>query len=140
MIDSMLFGTKTLGVVKQALDVYADRNRVHARNIANAETPGYRAQEVGFEEQMQMALRNGASTSIERTQTEHFGTHGEFPGGTLRARNAESEWTASGFNDVEIDREMSDLARNQMRFSVAAEMVSRAYSGMQKAIHGRRMS
>ena len=137
MIDRLIFGQPTLDVVKQSLDVYADRGRVHARNVANAESPGYRAQEIRFEEDLQLALRTSAAGSLAGTDERHLGAAGNLPAGKLAARNAESVWTASGHNDVEIDREMADIARNTMRFSVAAQMVARAYQGMRKAIHGR---
>ena len=140
MIDRILFGQPTLDVTKRALDVYADRGRVHAKNVANAETPGYRAQEVKFEEDLQLALRmNAAGGEVRKTQPNHLGVDGEYPVGRVAARNPESVLTASGYNDVEIDREMSDIARNTMRFTVAAEMVSRAYQGMRAAILGRRL-
>ena len=137
MIERLIFGHPTLDVVKQSLDVYADRGRVHARNVANAETPGYRAQEIRFEEDLQLALRTTASGSLSSTDARHIGGAGNLPAGKLAARNPESAWTANGHNDVEIDREMADIARNTMRFTVAAQMVARAYQGMRKAIHGR---
>jgi flagellar basal-body rod protein FlgB len=138
MIERLIFGQPTLDVVKRSLDVYADRGKVHARNVANAETPGYRAQEVRFEEDLQLALRTGAEGRLAATDDRHLGAAGGLPPGKLAARNPESVWTASGQNDVEIDREMADIARNTMRFTVAAQMVARAYEGMRKAIHGRR--
>ena len=139
MIDRLIFDQQTLNVTKRSLDVYADRGRVHTRNVANAETPGYRAQQIRFEDDLQLALRLDTAGGLAGTDERHLGTTGNLPTGRLEARNPESVWTASGHNDVEIDREMADIARNTMRFTVAAEMVARAYEGMRKAIHGRRL-
>lgn len=137
MIDRLIFDLPTLNVVKQSLDVYADRGRVHARNVANAETPGYRAQEIRFEEDLQLALRTQAAGTLSGTDDRHLGASGGLPPGKLGARNPQSAWTANGQNDVEIDREMADIAANTMRYTISADLVSRKYAGMRKAIRGR---
>lgn len=136
MLDG-LFNYTTLQASKQALDVYAERGRVHARNIANAETPGYRSQEVRFEDDLQLALRTTGKGGLERTHERHLGLTGNIPGGRLQFRNPTSAWNQNGINDVDIDREMTDVARNTMRFTVAADMVRKTYEGMRKAISGR---
>jgi flagellar basal-body rod protein FlgB len=133
----VLFGHKAIRVLKQALDVYADRGRVHARNVANAETPGYRAQQVRFEDDLQLALRTTGSDRMERTNESHLGPAGDVPGGIVEARNPRSAYLANGINDVEIDREMADIAENTMRYTVAAERARQAYQGLRNAIRGR---
>ncbi len=137
MIDRFLFSSRTLQTQKRALDAYAQRGRVHARNVANAETPGYRTQEVRFEEDLQLALRTTSEGRLAATDDKHFGATGELPSGRLANRNPEGAWTGNGVNDVEIDREMADIAANTLRYTVSAELVSRAYAGIAKAIRGR---
>jgi flagellar basal-body rod protein FlgB len=137
MIDRILFGNRTLSVLKQALVVYADRGRVQARNVANAETPGYRAQQVRFESDLQLALRTTGSERMERTDSRHLGPVGDVPAGVVEARNPPSTYLANGINDVEIDREMADIAENTLRYTVAAERVRQAYQGLRDAIRGR---
>jgi flagellar basal-body rod protein FlgB len=137
VIEKILFSTKTLEAQKRALDAYAERGRVHARNVANAETPGYRARQVRFEEDLQLALRTGSGGRLAATHEKHLGAGTELPGGRLEYRNPTSTWTRNGVNDVEIDREMADIAANTMRYTVSADLVSRAYSGLRKAIRGR---
>jgi len=137
VIDRILFGATSLNVLKRALGVYADRAKVQARNVANAETPGYRAQEIRFEDDLRLALRTGGSDALARTHEGHLGPQGEIPEGKIVPRNPGSAWTGTGVNDVDIDREMADIADNTLKYTVAAELVSRAYQGMRKAIHGR---
>jgi flagellar basal-body rod protein FlgB len=137
MIDRILFGGRKLSVLKGALAAYAERGRVHAANIANADTPGYRAQEVRFEDDLRLALRTQSSGRMERTDARHLGPTGELPRGRVQPREAESSLTTNGINNVEIDREMADLAANTLRYDMAAELVARAYRGMKAAIRGR---
>ncbi len=136
MIDRILFSTKTLTTQKRALDTYAQRGRVHARNVANAETAGYRASEVRFEEDLQLALRTTGEGRLSTTSDKHIGGADDLPGGRLEFRNP-SAWTGNGINDVEIDREMADIAANTLRYTVSVDLVSRTYAGMRKAIRGR---
>jgi len=137
VLNDILFSGKALATTKRALDVYAARDRVHARNVANAETPGYRSQEVRFEEDLQLALRTDGAGRLETTNERHLGAAGPLPSPRVVARHPQSAWNANGINDVDIDREMADIARNTMRFTVAAEMVRQAYQGLRKAIYGR---
>ena len=137
MIDRILFGGTNLNVLKRALGVYSDRAKVHARNVANAETPGYRSQEIRFESDLRMALRTGGEYQPERTHPSHLGADSSFPAGELIDRNPTSAWNGNGVNDVDIDREMADIADNTLRYTVASELVRRAYQGMRNAIRGR---
>ncbi|MGQ0720037.1 MAG: flagellar basal body rod protein FlgB [Candidatus Eiseniibacteriota bacterium] len=137
MIDRILFGGTSLNVLKRALGAYSDRAKVHARNVANAETPGYRSQEIRFEQDLRLALRTNGEHRVARTHETHLGPDSEWPQGRLFARHPVSEWNANGINDVDIDREMADVAHNTLRYTVAADLVSRAYRGMRDAIRGR---
>ena len=136
-MDKILFGTRSLVATKQALDAYAERGRVHARNVANAETPGYRAQEVRFEDDLRLALRTTGDGQMARTNEGHLPAVGALPGGRVVPQHGKDVWTSNGINDVEIDKEMAEIARNTERYTVAAEMVKRTYDGLRKAIHGR---
>jgi flagellar basal-body rod protein FlgB len=137
MIDRILFGTQSLRVLKRGLGIYSDRAKVHARNVANAETPGYRSQEVRFEQDLRLALRTEGASQPARTDPRHLGADGNLPAGRLAARNPVSAWNGNGVNDVDIDREMADVADNTLRYTVASELVRRAYAGMRNAIRGR---
>ena len=137
MMDKILFGARPLVATKQALDAYAERGRVHARNVANAETPGYRAQEVRFEDDLKLALRTNTEGQMARTQEAHMPAIGSMPQGRVVPQHGKDAWTGNGINDVEIDREMAEIARNTERYTVAAEMVKRTYDGLRKSIYGR---
>ncbi len=137
MIEKMLFGEEKLRVLKAALGAYSERGRVHAANVANAETPGWRSREVRFEEDLQLALRTRNGAEVARTNEGHLAGTGLLPQGEVHARNPTSAISGNGINDVEIDREMADLAENTIKFTVAAELVARTYAGMKAAIRGR---
>jgi flagellar basal-body rod protein FlgB len=136
VIERVLFGEDKLRVLKSALEAYSQRGRVHAANVANAETQGYRARELRFEEDLHLALRTESAGRVAQTDPRHLPGPSLLPEGVVRTRNT-TPYTGNGINDVEIDREMAMIAENTIRYTVAAELVARAYAGLKAAIRGR---
>ena len=134
MISQDLFSAAHLGDLKKALDVYADRHRVVAGNIANVQTEGYQAQEYRFED-----LLSGADRRLQgaRTHQAHLplGRH------DLDDAHGEVRQTGSaydnGVNNVDIDREMSELSTNDLSYRLATRLLAMKYQNLRSAIRGR---
>ena len=88
------------GQLERYMDLLSTRQRLVASNIANADTPGYRTQDVDF-------------------QTE-FRTAAGFPPNTLEVAGLPVK---NDGNDVSLDRESRLLAENALRFQVAASLL-----------------
>lgn len=138
-----LFDATKIPLLSKALDAYALRQKVTAANIANVTTPGYKSQRVSFEERLAQAqhglqlrgtqtnaghLPIGGGNSAERAQPEVQRTADDPPPGYSEM--------ASGFNDVDIDHEMAELAKNQIRFKFSSRLLGDTFKGLQKAIRG----
>ena len=54
-----------INVLDKAADAAAMRNELIANNIANQDTPGYKRQDVDFEDQLKKAMRNSKYTSVD---------------------------------------------------------------------------
>jgi flagellar basal-body rod protein FlgB len=68
----------------QLMDVSSLRARVHAANLANQNTPGYKAREVAFDEAFRQALESGEDTSdIEPVIQEQAGLRADNDGNTV---------------------------------------------------------
>lgn len=97
------------------LDWLAFREATIARNVANADTPGYRPQDVkGFEETLA-----SQATRLARTNAAHFA---EAPGGGDPARVAQTqgwETTMSG-NAVSLEQELARSAETVRMAGVAS--------------------
>jgi flagellar basal-body rod protein FlgB len=107
---------------------------VTAQNIANVETPGYKAQRVKFEELLQ-----GAGPSIEGYRTDDAHLHiGRRSPLDVRPENTERlTGYDNGTNDVDIDQEMAELATNDLSYRLATRLLSMRYGMLQTAITGR---
>lgn len=138
-----IFESTNIPLLGKALDAYALRQKVSAANIANITTPGYKSQSVSFEEHlasaspqtmMRGAMTNekhmpaGSASDISRVELETHET-------SLDNASGYNEM-ASGFNDVNIDLEMAELAKNQIRFKFSSRLLGETFKGIQKAIRG----
>ncbi len=114
----------SIDVLQKSLDMYLMRHSVIADNIANAETPFFKARRVNFEGELQKAVedkQNGVAgrdiASVEPTITE----------------DVESE-SGQDRNTVDMDREMAAMTKNDMKYSAATQAVSKKFALMRYAI------
>src|SRR5690348_11346950 len=104
---------KTTRALAASVNLRQTRNNVTAANIANAETPGYQAKKVDFEDALARALDLEGIGSPPGTQPEHFPT-GRGALSRIKAdiyENPDVSVNNDG-NTVDLEREMSNLAEN----------------------------
>ena len=136
-----LFDNTKIGVLANALDAYTLRHKVISSNIANIGTPGYRAKAVEFESALstEMARTTVASTV---TNARHIEIGSADPAMAApkvvdAAPNGFSEEDMkSGINDVDIDSEMAEMAKNQIRFKYVSKLLGNSFMSLQKSIKG----
>ena len=116
-----LFG-KTFHVIETSLDIAKKRHGLITGNIANLDTPGYRAKDMDFNDALKDALE-GTSVDLFRTDPRHFATSMSYP-----------EPSSSGTDSVDIDKEMSKLAENNLRYRTSVEVLLRKLSKLKFAI------
>lgn len=137
-----LFDSTNIPLLSKALDAYALRQKVTAANIANITTPGYKSQHVSFEEQLATASGQairGATTDERHMpvgQAQDMQTVRPEVRETAQDRTDGETELASGFNDVNIDVEMTELAKNQIRFKFGSRLLGNTFKGIQQAIRG----
>lgn len=137
-----LFENTRIPILSKALDAYSLRHQVISANIANIGTPGYKAQSVQFENALSSAMSN--SVVIGQTTNERhmgIGVQATSPDGPISIventpGKLSDEELKSGINDVDVDSEMAELAKNQIRFKYASRLVSESFRGIQKSIRG----
>ena len=122
-----LFTDKAARALTRALDGYALRQKAIANNIANEETPGFQRSEVLFESDLRSALNaRGPGAAMKRLEE-------------LKPQvqlDIESPFTSEG-NNVNIDREMADLARNGLSYRAATTLLELKGSILKYVINGR---
>jgi len=138
--------TSGLDFHSKALVLRAERQRVIASNIANADTPGYVARDVDFKTEMANATSsNGisASTGISSTSGVTHPGHiplsdngiGSLAGGSKLGYAAQSQPSMDG-NSVDLDRERANFVDNSVRYEATLRFINGQSKTILSAIQG----
>ena len=116
-----------------ALDAAALRQKVIANNIANINTPGYQAKAVAFEEHLRKALaseEDGFTPAALGFTPEEQKLLELGPGGVANIRPTIHQSTGK----PDINKEMVNLAKNQIYYEVLSMRISGYLSGLKYVI------
>jgi len=123
----------TISTLDKALNYSTTKQKVISQNIANVDTPNYKAKDVSFKAAFNEAI--GESLVANRTNVRHFAFNKtNHSSSTIITKNQVS-YNESG-NSVDIDQEMADLATNQIYYNALTERISGKFSSLQNVIRG----
>lgn len=132
---------KALGVFPRALELGVQRAEVLSNNIANADTPGFKARDFDFQAALKQAegQANPDQVPLAKTEPGHMGINGQGNGGSndmpaLLYRNP-SQPSLDG-NTVDEHAEMSDYAQNAMQFQASFQFLNGRFKSLTHAITG----
>ena len=127
-----LFGTVTQGL-SQALDLYEARHRVLAENIANSETPGYRARELKFDE----ALLTAMTPPEPKPQGESAAAAPPPPSPPHVEPSVDRDAVVKpDGNSVAIDVQVGRLSENAFKIQALTQILSARLDGLKRVIDG----
>ncbi|MBS4028158.1 MAG: flagellar basal body rod protein FlgB [Ignavibacteriales bacterium] len=135
MIPS-IFDKTNIPFLGKALDAYSLRHEVVSDNLANIGTPGYKSKRVRFEEMLGDSLGTKL-IGLSRTNENHLligKTKDDISAQYIEQNTGDPR--ASGMNDVNLDHEMAELAKNQIRFKFSSQMIANIFKGLNKSIKG----
>lgn len=124
MIDSLF--DKNIDLLSKSMDMQLLRHSVIADNIANAETPHFKARRVDFEKELERAVEaqengiTGASRGIASAEPVVY-------------EDAVSE-SGQDLNTVDMDREMAELTKNDVKYSAAVQAMTQKFALLKYAI------
>ena len=123
----------TISTLDKALNYSTTKQKVISQNIANVDTPNYKAKNASFKTAFNEALSD--SLVANRTNARHFVFNkSNHLSSTIITRNQVS-YNESG-NSVDIDQEMAELAKNQIYYNALSERISGKFSSLQNVIRG----
>ena len=129
-----------LGFQQRALSLRAYRQEVLASNIANADTPHYKARDLDFKASLQGALAGmggrGGQVDLARTSPGHLGAGGSAPGGVRLLYRAESQSSVDG-NTVDMDVERAAFAENALQYEASITFINGMLRTLQSAMQER---
>ena len=128
LLDTMF--DRTVTGLGKAMDLTWKRNQALTSNIANAETPLYRAVDVSFAKELDTAFGHIDST-VARTDSRHLDLSSNTSAHTVAD---ESGATKPDGNNVDVDLQMGRLAQNAGDYMNAAKLIRRQLGLIRTAI------
>jgi flagellar basal-body rod protein FlgB len=132
MADSLFSDQFT--VFRKSLNLHQQRLGVIANNVANADTPGYHAKRLEFEDSLRQAFQGGEETvSMAQTNPQHLGGGGNVAEVSPRTREVVQGGRVDG-NTVNTQQELERLGETRLIYQVVSELTARRASGLKDAI------
>ncbi|MDF1527583.1 MAG: flagellar basal body rod protein FlgB [Sedimenticola sp.] len=122
-----------LGVHAQSLQLHARRAEVLAGNIANADTPGYKARDFDFREIL--AQQQSPSVTVRTTHKNHIPLDNGIVSPSEMAYRIPSQPSLDG-NTVDSQLEHTAYAENAIQYQTSLRFLSGSIQSLKKAITG----
>ncbi|SON49343.1 flagellar basal body rod protein FlgB [Vibrio tapetis] len=124
---------KALGVHQHTVGLRERNAEVISTNIAQSNTPGFKAKGMDFDKSLQ-AAKSGASFGLNRTDGRHIGATTNFTGDTLYRIPTQPD-TGDG-NTVDVDLERNLFMQNQIRHQASLDFLGSKFKNLTKALKG----
>ena len=125
-----------LSLLQKSLDFRSRRNTLLSSNVANIETPGYKAKDLVFENALGAAMKANLPGPLEVTDARHFDGRNIVPLNEVKPQTILTSNPVGNLdeNSVDLEREMVKLGENQVVYQALAQMVSHKFSQLRMSI------
>ncbi|MFX3631325.1 MAG: flagellar basal body rod protein FlgB [Candidatus Pristimantibacillus sp.] len=115
------------------------RQSVLSNNIANEDTPNFKRSEVVFEQLLEQEMGKNGTNDLRgnRTNEKHIPINGSSSIPTAKILTEQLTTINNNENNVDIDREMSLLAKNQLSYNFYVNQINHDVSMLRIGIEGR---
>lgn len=124
--------SNTIDSLEHALNYSSLKQKTISNNIANVDTPNYKAKEVINEGSFKSAL--DSSMNAYRTNQRHY-DFSQSSGSKQVITQKNVQYNNNG-NSVDVDKEMSTLAENQIYYNAVTDRIGSKFQSLQNVIRG----
>lgn len=123
----------TIDALERSLDYSMAKNSTISHNLANVDTPNYKAKDVMFKNVLRDQVMN--SVPARRTHPKHipFATNQDQ---NYRVITKKHTMYNHNRNNVDVDKEMSELAKNQIYYQAIVDRLNGEFNNIQTVIRG----
>ena len=125
-VDNVLGGHST------ALQMRSDRAEILAGNVANSDTPGFKARDIDFKAEFQKRL-SGTDSGLTLTNSKHFGMNDRIDSQLLY--RIPENFKSNG-NTVEAEAEQAAFTKNAVQYQASVQFLSSKMRGIRLALKG----
>jgi len=129
---------KTFSVLEKSMNLRSQKHNLLVSNIANMDTPNYKAFDILVEEEMRKSLGEAKITPLNRTQPAHIPLIGmtDLNGPEIKPVESPRYNFREDGNTMDIDKTMSGLSENGLMYNASAQMISKKFQLLSNAING----
>jgi len=129
--------SETISMLSKALDLRSRKHSVIVSNIANQDTPNYKAFDLMIEAEMNKAQGARRKLSVDKTRNGHLSPKDSGSNEvTLKLAEPPRFSLRGDGNTVDLDRSMANLAENSLMYNAAARIIYKKFQGLKAAIQG----
>lgn len=126
---------KAMGIHEEALYVRARRSSVLASNLANSDTPHYKARDIDFKQVLQTAANVSSTSNISKTNAKHIQPGGHNSATAELLYRHPYQPSIDG-NTVDAQIEKAKFAENATQYQVTMQFLSGKFKALTSAIKG----
>lgn len=128
----------TIDILTRSLNLRAREHEMILNNVANADTPNFKPFAMDVEAQLQGKTAGASSVPLRRTDDRHLpgSADPDGPGISVRESGDDALMLRGDGNGVDIDAQMTALARNSLLFKASAQIVGSKFRGLKHVITG----
>lgn len=127
---------KALGIHPQALELRVQRAELMANNLANADTPGFKARDIDFRAVMAQQLGNasGGELAMSTTNGRHVDVGAQASDANVLYRNP-LQPSVDG-NTVDTQQELAEFSKNVLDYQASFQFLNGKFKSLTQAIKG----
>ena len=125
---------REIGFMEKGLKLRSQRQQVLATNIANADTPNYKAQDIDFNKAMKSALSgSGTNSGLVTTNPRHVTDVSQ---GAAQVQARKQLQNSADANTVDMDVEQSQFAENALQYETLVTLINSNFKNINSVMQG----
>jgi len=130
-VSKFVFEKMGVPTFRKYLSLGSFRHKLIGGNIANISTPGYKAEDIDFQKEFARVTTQTNHVAGMLTDQNHIplGAHE-----TKSPNIAKTRIENNDLNSVDIDKEASNLAQNELLFTIGAKLLEKKFQALKTAI------
>ncbi|TFB23217.1 flagellar basal body rod protein FlgB [Filobacillus milosensis] len=123
--------SETINNLERGLSYSSLKNKTIAQNIANVDTPNYKAKDVNFKQQLS---NEQSRLEAKRTNVKHLPFSNQR--NNIEVSTRQNVTYNHNGNSVDIDKEMTELAQNQLYYEALVERINGKFNSLKEVLRG----
>jgi flagellar basal-body rod protein FlgB len=125
-----------LGIHASALKLRSQRTELLASNLANADTPGFKARDIDFKQALAHASGAAGGVRMQTTSARHMSTSNALEGTGAQLKYRTPLAPSLDGNTVDVQLEQAAFAENTVRYQATLQFLTSKFRGLLTAITG----